>query len=175
MPDNPVPPLGEIILYQTEDGGTRVECRFADQTLWLSQALMAELFQVTPQNITLHLQALYEDGEIAETATCKEFSQVRAEGTRQVTRTVKFYSLDAILAVGYRVRSERGTQFRRWATERLQEYLVKGFTNRFISSLVKSDCTRRRACKYSEQIIPNERTPRGRNKMLLEQADIFLE
>jgi hypothetical protein len=121
-------PLGEIILYQTEDGRTRVECRFADETLWLSQALMAELFQTTPQNVTLHLQSLYVDGEIDEAATCKELLQVRLEGSREVRRSVNYYSLDAILAVGYRVRSDRGTQFRRWATERLREYLVKGFT-----------------------------------------------
>ena len=128
IPGKPVPPVGEIILYQTEDGQTRVECRFADETLWLSQALMADLFQVTPQNITLHLQALYAEGEIAEGATCKDFLQVRLEGDREVRRSIRYYSLDAILAVGYRVRSERGTQFRRWATERLREYLVKGFT-----------------------------------------------
>lgn len=128
MPDKPRPPLGEIVLYQAEDGLVRVECRFADETLWLSQALMAELFQTTPQNITLHLQSLYEEGEIDEGATCKEFLQVRAEGGREVRRSIRYYNLDAILAVGYRVRSDRGTQFRKWATERLSEYLVKGFT-----------------------------------------------
>lgn len=121
-------PVGEIILYQTEDGLTRVECRFADETLWLSQALMAELFQTSPQNVTLHLKTLYSEGEIDEAATCKEYLQVRREGTREVRRMLKHYNLDAILAVGYRVRSERGIQFRRWATERLREYLVKGFT-----------------------------------------------
>lgn len=121
-------PGGELVLYQTPDGHTRVECRFAEESLWLSQALMAELFQTTPQNVTLHLKALYAEGEIEERATCKDFLQVRMEGTRQVRRAVKFYSLDAILAVGYRVRSPRGTQFRQWATERLREYLVKGFT-----------------------------------------------
>jgi hypothetical protein len=119
--------LGEILLYQTEDGRTRVECRFQDDTIWLSQSLMAELFQTTPQNITIHLQSLYADGELEESATCKEFLQVRPEGGRQVRRALKHYSLDAILAVGYRVRSQRGTQFRRWATQRLREYLVKGF------------------------------------------------
>jgi hypothetical protein len=125
----PQPPQpGEFLLYQTEDGRTRVECRFVEDTLWLSQAMMAELFQTSPQNITLHLKALYAEGEIAPEATCKSYLQVRSEGGRQVRRSVKFYSLDAILAVGYRVRSTRGTQFRRWATERLSEYLVKGFT-----------------------------------------------
>lgn len=122
-----IPPVGEIVLYQTDDGRTRVECRFADESLWLSQALMAELFQTSPQNITLHLKALYEEGEIEESATCKEYLLVRREGGRDVRRKVKHYNLDAILAVGYRVRSDRGTQFRRWATERLREYLVKGF------------------------------------------------
>ncbi|MBX3356287.1 MAG: virulence RhuM family protein [Phycisphaeraceae bacterium] len=123
----PEEPPGEIVLYQTDDGRTRIECRFAGETLWLSQALMADLFQTTPQNITLHLKALYEEGEIDEAATCKEYLQVRQEGAREVRRSVKHYNLDAILAVGYRVRSERGIQFRRWATERLREYLVKGF------------------------------------------------
>lgn len=120
-------PGSEIILYQTEDGRTRLEVRFADETLWLSQAMMAELFQTTPQNITLHLKALYEEGEIDETATCKDYLQVRQEGSRSVRRTVRHYNLEAVLAVGYRVRSTRGTQFRQWATARLQEYLIKGF------------------------------------------------
>jgi hypothetical protein len=128
MAEDSSPAGGEIVLYQTEDGRTRVECRFADETLWMSQALMAELFQTSPQNITLHLKALYAEGELEEKATCKDYLQVRREGTREVKRAVKHYSLDAILAVGYRVRSPRGTQFRRWATERLSEYLIKGFT-----------------------------------------------
>ncbi|MBI3090489.1 MAG: virulence RhuM family protein [Candidatus Tectomicrobia bacterium] len=119
---------GEILLYETEDGRTRVECRFAAESLWMTQALMAELFQTTPQNITLHLKALYQEGEISEAATCKDYLQVRTEGGREVRRAVKHYNLDAILAVGYRVRSPRGAQFRQWATERLREYLVKGFT-----------------------------------------------
>lgn len=122
------PQPGEFLLYETEDGRTRVECRLAEDTLWLSQAMMAELFQTSSQNITLHLKALYAEGEISQEATCKHYLQVRHEGERQVRRSVKFYNLDAILAVGYRVRSARGTQFRRWATERLREYLVKGFT-----------------------------------------------
>ena len=118
----------EIILYQTEDGQTKIQCRFEDETLWLTQALIAELFQVTPQNVTLHLKAIYEEGELEEVATCKEYLQVRSEGNRQVSRRLRNYNLPAILAVGYRVRSPRGTQFRQWATARLGEYLVKGFT-----------------------------------------------
>jgi hypothetical protein len=127
MAANEPKPTGEIVLYQTEDGRTRVECRFADENIWLSQALMAELFQTTPQNITLHLRAIYEEGELVEAATCKDYLQVRTEGARQVKRTLRFYNLEAILAVGYRIRSQRGTAFRQWATARLKEYLVKGF------------------------------------------------
>jgi len=89
---------------------------------------MAELYQTTPQNITIHLKSIYADGELVEAATCKEYLQVRQEGARQVQRALKHYNLDAILAVGYRVRSARGTEFRQWATSRLSELLVKGFT-----------------------------------------------
>ena len=122
------PPRSEIVLYQTEDGRTRIECRFEDQTIWLTQALIAELFQTTPQNVTIHLKAIYEEGELNEAATCKDYLQVRQEGGREVSRKLRHYSLPAILAVGYRVRGTRGTQFRQWATARLTEYLVKGFT-----------------------------------------------
>ena len=119
---------GEILLYQTEDGRTRIQCRLEDETLWLTQAQIAELFQTTPQNVTLHLKAIFAEGELAEKATCKDYLQVRHEGKRTVTRRLSHYRLEAILAVGYRVRSHRGTQFRQWATARLGEYLVKGFT-----------------------------------------------
>ncbi len=118
----------EMVLYQTEDGRTRIQCRFENETVWMTQALMAELFQTTPQNITLHLRAIYEEGELGEAATCKDYLQVRSEGGRPVQRALRHYNLEAILAVGYRVRSPRGTAFRQWATARLKEYLVKGFT-----------------------------------------------
>jgi hypothetical protein len=121
-------PGGELILYQTEDGRTRIQCRFEGENVWMTQALMAELFQTTPQNITLHLRAIYAEGELTEAATCKDYLQVRSEGARQVQRALRHYNLEAILAVGYRVRSPRGTAFRQWATARLKEYLVKGFT-----------------------------------------------
>jgi hypothetical protein len=117
-----------MLLYQTEDGRTRVECRFMDETLWLSQALIAELFQKDVRTINEHLQNIYMEGEIDAQATIRKFRIVRPEGPRGVARDIDYYDLDAILAVGYRVRSARGTQFRRWATERLSEYLVKGFT-----------------------------------------------
>ena len=118
----------QLILYQSEDGKTHIEVRLQDETVWLTQAGMAELYQTTPQNITLHLKSAYAEGEIEEKTTCKEYLQVQQEGQRQVNRKRKFYNLPAILAVGYRVHSHRGTQFRRWATEHLNEYLVKGFT-----------------------------------------------
>lgn len=121
-------PQGEFLLYTTEDGGTRVECRFENETLWLSQKLMSELFDVEVPTINEHLKTLFESGEVDPAATIRKFRIVRQEGKRQVARVIEHYNLEAILAVGYRVRSARGTQFRRWASERLQEYLVKGFT-----------------------------------------------
>lgn len=128
MSDTAPTPGAEFLLYETEDGRTRVECRFVDDSLWLSQALIADLFQVSVPTINEHLKTLFADGEIQEEATIRKFRIVRQEGARQVNRQIDHYSLEAILAVGYRVRSPRGAQFRRWATERLSEYLVKGFT-----------------------------------------------
>jgi hypothetical protein len=123
----PLEGTGELVLYRTEDGRTRVSCRFEDGSVWLTQAALADLFQTTPQNITLHIAAIYAEGELQEEATCKQYLQVRDEGSRKVGRRLKHYNLNMILAVGYRVRSPRGTQFRQWATARLEEYLVKGF------------------------------------------------
>ena len=120
-------PGGEILLYQTEDGRTRIECRFEDNTLWLSQTLMADLFQTTVPNINLHIKNILSEGELTEAATIKDYLIVRPEGARQVRRPVMYYSLDMIIAVGFRVRSQRGTAFRQWATARLKEYLQKGF------------------------------------------------
>ncbi len=125
---NDEPSASDIILYQTEDGTTRLSVRLEGETVWLTQAAMAELFQTTPQNVTIHVKSIYEDGELEAEASCKDYLQVRSEGTRQVQRRLKHYNLDMVIAVGYRVRSHRGTQFRRWATERLSEYVVKGFT-----------------------------------------------
>jgi len=127
MPDNE-PPQSSIILYQTEDGRTRIQCRFENETLWLTQALIAQLFQVTVPTVNEHLKGIIADGEMEAGATIRKFRIVRSEGRRRVTREIEHYSLPAILAVGYRVSSHRGTQFRQWATARLSEYLVKGFT-----------------------------------------------
>ncbi|EKK5569082.1 virulence RhuM family protein [Morganella morganii] len=128
MSDNlPEAPQGEFILFRSEDGQTRVECRFESDTLWLSQAEIANLYQITPQAITQHIKAIYEEGELVQNSTCKSFLQVRQEGNRRVNRNTLHYNLSMILAVGYRVRSVRGTQFRQWATQTLEQYLIKGF------------------------------------------------
>ena len=119
--------MDNIIIYNTEDGQSNVRLYAKDGTVWMTQAQMAELFQCTRSNVNLHLQAIYREGELIEQATCKEFLQVRKEGLREVQRKISFYSLDAILAVGFRVRSPRGTQFRRWANTTLKEYMQKGF------------------------------------------------
>ncbi len=119
--------MSDLILYTTDDGVTTLQLRAEDGTVWLTQAEMAELFQTSPQNITLHIKSIYEEGELHQQATCKEYLQVRTEGQRQIERELKHYNLDVILAVGYRIRSSRGTQFRIWATTTLREYLVKGF------------------------------------------------
>ncbi|MHB8940237.1 MAG: virulence RhuM family protein [Desulfobacteria bacterium] len=121
-------PKSEIILYQTEDGRTRLEVRLEEETVWLSQAQMVELFQTTKQNVSLHIRNLFQEGELERPATVKEFLTVQKEGQRTVQRRVEFFNLDAIISVGYRVKSHRGTQFRIWATQRLREYIVKGFT-----------------------------------------------
>ncbi len=120
-------PKGELILYQTEDGQTEINLTAIDGTVWLTQGELAELFATTPQNVTLHIKSIYDDAELSEEATCKDFLQVRKEGARNVERRLKHYNLDMILAVGYRVRSPRGAQFRRWANTVLKEYLIKGF------------------------------------------------
>lgn len=117
---------GEFLLYQTEDAQTRVQVRFQDSGIWLTQAQLAELYQCSSQNITQHIRAIYESGELVEQATCKPYLQVRQERGRQVSRSLKHYNLEMVLAVGYRAKSHRGTQFRRWATEQLKTYLSKG-------------------------------------------------
>jgi hypothetical protein len=119
--------MSDLILYTTEDGKSRIQLRADDQTVWLTQLEMAELFDATKQNISLHLKNLFEDGELDPAATVKESLTVQIEGSREVQRTLALYNLDAILAVGYRVRSPRGVQFRRWASTVLKEFLLKGF------------------------------------------------
>jgi hypothetical protein len=114
MPDNPAP-SSELVLYQTEDGQTRIQCRFENETIWLTQALIGELFHVSVPTVNEHLKGIYAEAELQPRATIRKFRIVRTEGGRQVNRELEHYSLDAILAVGYRVRSQRGVQFRQWA------------------------------------------------------------
>jgi hypothetical protein len=120
-------PKGELVLYQTDDGRTRIECRFEGDTIWVTQLQLAELFETSVPNINLHLKAVYEEGELDEAATIKPYLIVRAEGKRSVSRRVLHYSLPAVLAVGFRVRSHRGTQFRKWAIKLIEEFVEKGF------------------------------------------------
>jgi hypothetical protein len=117
----------EILIYQTEGGQTKIEVRLENETVWLTQKLMAELFQTTIPNINLHLKNIYNEGELDELSTIKDFLIVQKEGGRQVKRTKKFYNLDSIISVGYRIKSHVATRFRQWATQRLREYIVKGF------------------------------------------------
>lgn len=121
------PPGGQFLVYQTEDGKLKIEVRFEGETVWLTQQHMTDLFQTTKQNVSLHIQNLYEERELERGATVKESLTVQMEGKRSVQRRVEFYNLDVIISVGYRVKSLRGTQFRIWATQRLREYIVKGF------------------------------------------------
>ena len=118
---------GEMIVYEAEDGGARLEVRLHNESLWLSQSEMARLFQCTTDNISLHLKNIYEEGELIPEATTEEFSVVRHEGTRDVRRAITLHNLDAVISVGYRIKSRIATRFRIWATERLREYIIKGF------------------------------------------------
>lgn len=118
----------ELILYQTEDGKSKVEVRLEGETVWLTLNQLAELFQTTKQNISLHIKNIYSESELQEAATVKEYLTVQQEGNRSVKRSLEHYNLDMIISVGYRVNSHRGTQFRIWATNRLREYIIKGFT-----------------------------------------------
>ncbi|MBT8331077.1 MAG: virulence RhuM family protein [Deltaproteobacteria bacterium] len=128
MNDEPPEKSSEILIYQTEAGRTRIEVRLEDETVWLSQKLLAELFQKDVRTINEHIKNIYHEGELVPEATIRKFRIVQTEGARRVSRTVDFYNLDVIISVGYRVKSHRGTQFRIWATQRLREYIVKGFT-----------------------------------------------
>jgi len=117
----------QFVIYQSEDGRTKLDVRFVDETVWLTQQQLAELFQTSRTNVVEHIQHIYEEGELEADATCREFRQVRTEGTREVARNLVFYNLDMTLSVGYRVKSAVATRFRIWATQQLREYIVKGF------------------------------------------------
>ena len=117
----------QFVIYQSEDGKTKLDVRFVDETVWLTQQQLAELFQTSRTNVVEHIQHIYEEGELESVATCREFRQVRKEGAREVARNMAFYNLDMVLSVGYRVKSAVATRFRIWATQQLREYIVKGF------------------------------------------------
>ena len=118
----------EIIVYQPEGGEFHIEVRVDQDTVWLTQAQMAELFGTVPQNITVHIKKVYDEGELEKNSTCKEYLQVASEGSRKVKRTLKFYNLDVIISVGYRVKSIQGTRFRQWANSVLKEHMLRGFS-----------------------------------------------
>ncbi len=118
----------EILIYQSENGVTKIDVTFMDETVWLSQQQMAELFQTSRTNVVEHIKHIYEESELDEESTCRKLRQVRKEGNREVSRELPFYNLDMIISLGYRIKSKIATNFRRWATERLKEYMIKGFT-----------------------------------------------
>ena len=118
----------QIVIYQTEDGLTKIEVRLENDSVWLSQQQMADLYQTSRTNVVEHIKHIYEEQELDIDSTCRNFRQVRQEGNRQVEREIPFYNLDMIISLGYRVKSRIATNFRRWATERLKEYMIKGFT-----------------------------------------------
>ncbi len=119
---------GEILIYQTDDGQTNIEVKIEDETVWLTQQQMSELFQTSRTNIVEHIKHIYEEGELDEISTCRNFRQVRKEGNREVIRQIPHYNLDMIISLGYRIKSVIATRFRQWATKRLKEYMIKGFT-----------------------------------------------
>ena len=119
---------GNIVIYQSEDGNTKINVNLQDETVWLSQQQLAELYQSSRTNIVEHIRNIYEEGELSEVSTCRNFRQVRREGKRDVCREIPFYNLDMIISLGYRIKSSIATRFRIWATQRLKEYMIKGFT-----------------------------------------------
>lgn len=164
LPDN------QIVFYQSPDGSVHIEVLYAEENIWLTQKKMAELFGTTPQNITMHLKNIYESGEIDHPATCKDFLQVQREGNREVKRSASFYSLEAIIAVGYRVNSERGIQFRQWATEILKSYIHKGY-------VLDSDRFKygsRFSARYFDELYEEIKDIRSSERMLYQKiTDIY--
>lgn len=159
---------GEVIQYQTEDGATVIRLQASDGSVWLSQADMAELFQTTKQSISLHIRNILDEGELEQAATVKENLTVQTEGKRRVSRQIAYYSLPMIMAVGFRVRSLRGGQFRRWAAEQLSEYLVKGF--------VMDDARLKEpeAADYFEELLARIRDIRASEKLFYKKVlDIY--
>lgn len=160
-------PKTDIVLYSTEDGRSKLDLKIHGDTAWLSQKEMAELFQVTPANINQHLKNIYEERELSEASTCKKFLIVRTEGNRSTKRNVIHYNLDAILAVGYRVRSPRGVEFRQWASTTLREYLVKGF-------VMNDERLKEPAWDYFDELLERIRDIRASEKRFYQKVrDLF--
>jgi hypothetical protein len=163
----------KFILYTTPSGEVRVDVFLEEETVWLTQKAIASLFATTSQNITIHLKNIYDQGELLENSTCKDFLQVQKEGTRLVERKQKYYNLDAIISVGYRVNSSKATQFRIWATQTLKEFIIKGFA---------LDDTRLKQGQtvfgrdYFKELLQRVRSIRASERRIYQQVtDIFAE
>lgn len=157
----------KIIIYQDEDEITRVSVRFAEEDLWLSQGQLAEIYCTTPQNVTMHISNIYADGELEQNRTCKDFLQVRQEGLRQVKRTITHYNLDMIIALGYRIQSQVATRFRRWATQRLHEYIQKGFA-------IDDERLKQGGNRYFKELLQRVRDIRSSERNFYQQVtDIY--
>ena len=159
----------EILLYQSEDGQTKIDVRLEDETVWLSQVQMAELFHTSKQNISLHIKNIFDEGELDEISTVKDYLTVQTEGKRVVQRNLEYYNLDVIISVGYRVKSPQGTKFRQWATKRIHEYIVKGFT--MDDNRLKQEGARSR---YFEELLQRIRDIRSSERNFYQKVtDIY--
>ena len=156
---------GSIIIYQSDDGKTHLDVRMEADTVWLTQQQMVDLYQTSRTNVVEHIKHIYEDGELSEASTCRNFRQVRMEGKRQVDREMTFYNLDMIISLGYRIRSVIATKFRQWATARLKEYIVKGFTmdDERLKQLGGSN--------YWKELLDRIRDIRSSEKVMYHQSD----
>ncbi len=155
---------GEILIYQTDDGQTNIEVKIEDDTVWLTQQQMSELFQTSRTNVVEHIKHIYEEGELDEISTCRNFRQVRKEGNREVTRQIPHYNLDMIISLGYRIKSVIATRFRQWATKRLKEYMIKGFT--IDDERLKGNC----GGNYWKELLDRIRDIRSSEKVLYRQV-----
>jgi len=164
---NKKPENSQILIYQTEDNLTKIEVELVDESVWLTQKQMAELFDCSPDNISVHLKNIYSDKELEEKRTTEDFSVVQTEGSRRVGRLVKFYNLDAIISVGYRISSVRATEFRIWATKTLREYIIKGF-------VMNDERLSGENTGYFEELLERVRKIRASERNLYEKLrDIF--
>ena len=155
---------GEILIYQTDDGQTNIEVKIEDDTVWLTQQQMSELFQTSRTNVVEHIKHIYEEGELDGISTCRNFRQVRKEGNREVTRQIPHYNLDMIISLGYRIKSVIATRFRQWATKRLKEYMIKGFT--IDDERLKGNC----GGNYWKELLDRIRDIRSSEKVLYRQV-----